>query len=565
MQLCNVACLQLDKPVLKSGVFQTSTPVVGERFHNREVELKALARAIERLSAGEPQWVAILGPRKIGKTSLVLEAARRAQSDSLRVVALDVQEQGPVSDEIFRRLAVRVVDAALGSEMGESLERLAAHPTSYRNALQRSKRFNSLPTDLRIEVVELVESEITPEQVGTWLDLPQQLAAALGLRFVIALDEFQELQGLTVQRKAFSPFMLMRSRWQKHRSVAYFISGSARSMLLALVNSQQSPFFQHFAIHELGPFTHSAGVGLLQQQSPAGRAIPAEVAELAVKSLTGHPFYLQLLGEELTQRPGPSDIAAVRDALQGLLFSRTGRLALFFENEFQRLVGRSTTLAATLDALAEKPVPLMAVAKSIQAASGPTVTYLERLRDAVTRSEDGLYQLTDPTFALWLRWRRPGGTVVPMGVVGDEAEIAVARILSAMGFDLVYQSKASRGAFDLLATRGSMQLGVQVKRSGLPLRFKLTEWSRMVAEGHAFHWQWVVATVNSDGAIRILDPNKARIKREATLHEDAEITNLLRWLDLRGAATTDETKRLERNLEPASPKRKIARRHRVHH
>src|SRR5687768_4643917 len=122
-------------------MFQTSTPVVGDGFHNREAELEALARAMQRLAKGEPQWVAILGVRKIGKTSLVLEAARRTKPESVRVVTLDVQEQGPVSMEIFRRLAVLILDVAIGSETGESLERIAAHPAGYRNVLQRSKRF----------------------------------------------------------------------------------------------------------------------------------------------------------------------------------------------------------------------------------------------------------------------------------------------------------------------------------------------------------------------------------------------------------------------------------------
>jgi hypothetical protein len=66
----------------------------------------------------------VVGLRKIGKTSLVLEAARRADSTSVRVVALDVQEQVPASPQIFCRLILRVLDAALGAELGESLERL---------------------------------------------------------------------------------------------------------------------------------------------------------------------------------------------------------------------------------------------------------------------------------------------------------------------------------------------------------------------------------------------------------------------------------------------------------
>lgn len=43
-------------------MFHTSTPVVGEKFHNRATELAQLARSIEKLSVGAPQWVAIIGP-----------------------------------------------------------------------------------------------------------------------------------------------------------------------------------------------------------------------------------------------------------------------------------------------------------------------------------------------------------------------------------------------------------------------------------------------------------------------------------------------------------------------
>jgi hypothetical protein len=191
-------------------------------------------------------------------------------------------------------------------------------------------------------------------------------------------------------------------------------------------------------------------------------------------------------------------------------------------------------LATTLDALADGRASLTSIAKSTHSSSGSTVSYLGRLQNAVAKTEDGLYQLTDPTFALWLKWRRPGGTVIPMNVVGDEAEKAVAKTLSSMGFDLVYQSKASRGAFDLLATRGALQLGIQVKRSALPLRFKQVEWARMVAEGDRLKWRWVVSAVAPTGEIYMLDPARALLRRGVCLTEKASITNLLSWLDVHG-------------------------------
>jgi AAA+ ATPase superfamily predicted ATPase len=511
-------------------MFQTSTPVVGAGFFNRKSELDQLAQAIAKLSSGAPRWIAILGPRKIGKTSLVLEAARRADSMSVRVVTLDVQEQDPASPQIFRRLILRVLDAALGAELGESLERLMRSPAAYRRALQRSEVFAKLPAGLRSELLELTDAAASIDRLHEWLELPEQLAQQLGLRFVIAIDEFQELEALA--RKQRGLFGQMRSIWQRHRHVGYFISGSVRSMLLTLISRDSSPFFHHFAIVDLGAFERNAAIELLRRAGDTESVISHDIAEKAVGIIGGHPFYLQLLGETLMQDLRAPTEVDLKDALQSLLFSPYGRLALFFENEMQRLVGRSTFLAATLDALASGPMTLTEVASRIRTSTGATVGYLERLKDAVTRTADQRYALADPTFSLWLRWKRPGeGTLVPTSVIGDAAEQAVAQLLAAMGFDLVYQSRASRGAFDLLATRGGMQLGIQVKRSPLPLRFTKSEWARLQAEASRLHWQWVLAAEGADGSICVLDPAQATKGREVRVGRDAVIENLLLWLD----------------------------------
>jgi AAA+ ATPase superfamily predicted ATPase len=518
-------------------MFQTSIPVTADNFHNRVAELEMLRGAIQRLKRGAPSWVAVIGPRKIGKTSLVLEAARRSAADELTVVALDVQEVTPLSVDFFRRLALRVLDATLGQELGESLERMAHTPSDFRRRLQESPLFARLPVGLRAEILEVPEGETNSARAAMWLGFPEALAKALDRRMIVAIDEFQELGALASQRKGFDPFTLMRSVWQKQERCAYFVSGSARSMLLALLTAEHSPFFQHFTVMDLGPFGRDDAVALLAQHSPPEFPIKRELAERAVEVLGGHPFYLQMLGETLTSRGRGPDLEDLKAALQELLFSRTGRLGLYFENEYSRLVGRATSLAAVLDALAAGPLRLGEIATQIRAASGATVRYIERLQDAVHHCEDGSYALLDPTFSMWLRWRKPGGTVVPMTLVGDEAEQAVAAALAEMGFDLVYQSRASRGAFDLLAIRGSVQLGVQVKRSDLPLRFPRTAWSRMQAEAARHRWEWVVAAVGRDGRVSILDPAHAIVAVAARLDEKAKVDNLLLWLDRPNART----------------------------
>jgi hypothetical protein len=84
-QGCNVATLQTcDYP---PRVFRTNRPVTNEAFFDREKELGRLLQLTSDLGAGAPSWLAILGPRKIGKTSLILECARRSADKSIVIVS----------------------------------------------------------------------------------------------------------------------------------------------------------------------------------------------------------------------------------------------------------------------------------------------------------------------------------------------------------------------------------------------------------------------------------------------------------------------------------------------
>lgn len=525
-------------------MFTTSVPATAEAFFDREAERAQVLEAIEGLRRGAPRWLCLIGARKVGKTSLLLEVARQVHERPARsrphpphFVVLDVLETLPLSFEVFRTLAFRALDATLSVEAGTSLCALARDPAGYRKALVASPSFAKLPTGAQGFALELATCPVDGAGfVRDCLELPELLAGATGRLLVIAIDELQELASLASGRKGTDPLPLMRSVWQRHKRVGYVVSGSSRSMLLRLATSQCSPFFQHFKVVPIGEFSEKAAVELLvsasASQGPIGEALAREV----FRAVGGNPFYLQILGEALCEHRAAggkaSDQRRLKECLQQELFSRTGRLSLYFENEFQRLVGRATTLAATLDRLAEGPVRLADLARSIKAPAGATLGYLERLGDAVERRERGLHALVDSLFGLWLRWRRPGGSVVPMKILGDEGEAAAAEHLARHGFDLVYQSRGSRGAFDLLATRGATQLAVQVKRSPMPLRFGAAEWRRMEADSTRFGWRWAVASVEGTGRVVLLDPSRARrTGTSVTLGAAAEIENVLAWLD----------------------------------
>ncbi|MDP1823533.1 MAG: ATP-binding protein [Archangium sp.] len=511
-------------------MFQTTLPVVGPEFRDRTVQLARIAACVEKLRAGSPHWLALLGPRKVGKTSLLLETSRRVGAPVVFAI-LDVFDHVPVTDEVLRLLVLRVVDRVFAAECGQSLE-ATIDPDSYRAALSGSPRFATLPPDLRQLLLGLKELELTALTTSRLLDVPERLAERLGLFLVVAVDEFQELAALRVGRPAVEVLPMLRSAWQKHRRVSYVVSGSARSMMTDLVASQRSPFFGHFELMEVGEFEREDAVALLIDSAVPGRKVSRALAEKAVDTLGGNPFYLQLLGEQLAAIAAPLDDAALKEAVSRLLFHRTGRLALFFESELARVVGRSSASLALLEQLARGPARPVDLQRAVRLSSSSVVNYLARLGDIIRAREDGTWELSDRVMALWLQWRAPGGAAVPMTVIGDEGERVVAQALAELGFELVYQSKASRGAFDLLALRAGVMVGIQVKRSPLPLHFSAAAWKRMEAEAQRLGWLPVIASVTAEGVVTFLDPRKGRKKKGVSLSAGARIENLLRWVDL---------------------------------
>ncbi len=123
--------------------------------------------------------------------------------------------------------------------------------------------------------------------------------------------------------------------------------------------------------------------------------------------------------------------------------------------------------------------------------------------------------------------------MVPMTVIGDEAELEIARRLAATGFELVYQSRASRGAFDLLGIRAGVQVGLQVKRSALPVRFSKSAWMRLHSDARRLGWRWLVAVVTPASQVHFFDPTRARAGAAVTLTEPQALDNVLQWLESR--------------------------------
>jgi AAA+ ATPase superfamily predicted ATPase len=471
--------------------FETRMPVRGESFLDREELLTKLGHLAAAGLRGEPSWVVILGPRKVGKTSVLREVEERTMrsgaTDGL-VLSIDLFQLDIRPQDVFTALVVRLLAAACRKVGRVDLAgTLLARPT--RPAADLTHAISTaLPLGCAREAFTTLEALRSPNVrspvIQRALDLPQHFAEDMGPVWVI-FDEIQEIDGLNRQQpfsKQHTVYRLMRSVWQNHTDVSYWATGSQVSLLTRLFTSRRSPFFGHFQLHRIGAFDHAAARELLLRGlSPAADA--AEAADLAIRSLGRHPFYVQVLGEEMKLRGLPLSIKSVKAVLQEILLSPSGRLALHVQGILNEDAG-SGQQRAVLRTLARGEAGLSQIAAAIPSLTRDVVNSLLRRLEAADLVErepaTHRYHVADPAVAAYLRVGGLDAEPSP-AVLGDEGEQAAARHLLSQGLRPVYQSYRSLGPADLVCLEPGRRLAIQVRRTRLPIYIERVEHKRLEA------------------------------------------------------------------------------------
>jgi len=497
--------------------FLTSGPVSGELFYDRQRELGDLLTAVQSLKADTPRYYALLGMRKVGKTSLLIEFTRRLADDpSVVVVHVDCFESAIDPLLFFQDYAVAVLDAfldALGytAQIG-TLRGARLDAGDFLAALGRIQALGlrSMERGVRA-LLALRASGDRREAFHAIADLPEAVAVEVDRHVVVILDEFQALRRLNafkdIKTTVADVFQLLRSKWQQQRHVMYVISGSEISLLEQIIHHEQAPFFQHFTAVRLGTFPQPEAQAMMATLfAQAGHHVDQALIDEMVSRFNSQPFYLQVLGEELCRAASDPAIGSITPALyktvaQDTLFGQGGRLYLYFQGMYERVVGSATSLARVLIAVARGCHTVSEVARELRRGSNVVSSWLGRLVDTDVLVKEGThYRFGDPVLALWVQGTRPpfdaiGGPYL----IGDETERRVAYAAGREGFRLAFQSRASRGAFDLLALLNTTQIGIQVKyTAGWPLYVPASEMERMRDWADRLGWVPVLCVVRQE-------------------------------------------------------------------
>lgn len=207
--------------------FPVGGPVPAADLVGRETYIRRIA---ERLADGN--HVLLAGPRRIGKTSVILEVARRLRRKGALTAYVDC-----LGATDIRGLGERLVDALLENLSGaeRSFEQAKAIAAGLRPSVK-----------VRYEHVELALDLAREKNAQRFfdgaLDLPRTLAARTGKRVVVIFDEFQ-----AAGRLGPKVFDVMRAHFQAQRGVAYAFLGSEEGILEQLFSEKGKSFYR-FAV-----------------------------------------------------------------------------------------------------------------------------------------------------------------------------------------------------------------------------------------------------------------------------------------------------------------------------
>jgi hypothetical protein len=360
-----------------------------DAFTDRENELRELCRDLEN-----GQNVALVAPRRYGKTSLLRRVAQQLVARDVLVAEVDLMKT-PTKEKLAARLA-RAIHDDIASPLVRARDRLRVFaglriaPVVTIDPLDGTPSFSFSAARRKEDLDDTLER---------LLELPAQLAAERGRRVVLVFDEFQEVTVIDPGLPA-----LMRAVFQEQRDVSHVYSGSRRDLMRRLFTHGNEPFFRSAKVLELGRIDAVLFAAFVEEQfARTDRGLADGVAARLAASTDGHPYATQELAYALWEAV-PQGFSASNDdldaALRAVLRSENAHFTLLWD-------GASRAQRLVLQALAVEPGGVFGAEyrrrHDLPAASSVQRAVSQLQADELVARTAGGYAISEPFLAEWVR------------------------------------------------------------------------------------------------------------------------------------------------------------------
>ncbi len=381
--------------------FPFETPIAPDALIDRRSELAQLSQA-----AAERVHIRLAGPRRFGKTSLLLAHAAGLSGAGWRTVHVDLYGVTSLA-EVCVRIASsysRLRDGRIRSHLDSLGSRLGLSLTAAGPGITLGPR-QKVPTQ-----------EATQTAAAELLDLPLTMFERDEIPTLVVFDEFQDL--LTA-----GPALdgLLRSHVQYHGNAAVYIyAGSQPSLMRKLFSDRERPLYGQAEPLELGPLpVDEVMVELAERFEELGED-PVGALSPLIATAAGHPQRTMLLAHLLHRELAARDLGTTTlpegESVEGIaLADAVVRRALAMTNEAHQSVwdGLSSGKKAVLAALADGDSPTgTTTARKLDTSRATLQSALRELAKEgqhVTRDGDtGPWRYVDPLLAAWVQTRGGG-------------------------------------------------------------------------------------------------------------------------------------------------------------
>lgn len=266
---------------MRQSPFKYGTTVSEAAFTNRELE-------VEKLYNNLTQGIntTIISPRRWGKSSLVEKVIKdiAKREKNTKIVLIDLF--AVASQEEFLELYAREVIKASTNKWQDWVE------TGKNFFKQLMPRFN-IGLDPQSDFSVSFDWMEVKKHKNEILNLPETIAEKKGIRYIICLDEFQNLASYPEYEEIEKQ---LRATWQRQKHCCYCLSGSKRHMMSDIFNNPSKPFYRFSDFIHLPRIATGKWVRFIRDGFVAtGKAIQPEAAELIASAMKNHSWYVQQL------------------------------------------------------------------------------------------------------------------------------------------------------------------------------------------------------------------------------------------------------------------------------
>ena len=372
---------------MKNTPFIYGSTVSTHSFTNREGDI---ARLQSNLLNGIN--TSIISPRRWGKSSLVEKVIHNISQDvgNPKCVIIDLFSVG--TEEEFLELFAREVIKAASTKWEEWM---SSGKDFFGKLIPKLSIGIDPDTDFSLSF-DRVELRKNSDEV---LNLPELIAEKNRIKFIICLDEFQNLASfkdyLSFEKK-------MRALWQRHKSVTYCLFGSKRHMMADIFNNPSKPFYRFGDIMILQKIETEKWVEYICKGfEDTDKQIQKEIAGIIPRLMKNHSWYVQQLAHytwNLTQQN--ATVIEIESALKELINSNTP----LYQNETENI---STTQLNLLKAVCRGETQFTSVAVMQRYLLGTPQNVSKNKKLLINRDiiheVNGLFEFVDPAFELWFK------------------------------------------------------------------------------------------------------------------------------------------------------------------